>query len=300
MAITKQYKEKVAAALLELREQRGSSTTDSSFAKRHQIAPAIFSQIKAGKIDGLLSDHKWVHIGLSLEIRPNKKKWNTVETFIFKKVSETIMTCKLHSKAMIIADMCEIGKTHTAKYISRNEDNVFYLDCSQHTIRIDFIRALAEAIGIDSGGKVKDVRENIIIELTSMIQPVVILDEFGDVADPVIQEMKALWNATENICGWTMIGADALRAKFAKGVRNRKISYQEVLSRCGGKIRAFVPANKADREKCYLEMVEQVIDANISDRSKRDQIVAQTLSTDADEATGLRRLETLLILKNAA
>jgi hypothetical protein len=215
-------------------------------------------------------------------------------------IYEHIMTCKLHSKALMFADACEIGKTYTAKYMARTENNVYYVDGSLCTGKIDFIRAIADAIGIDSTGRVKDVKQNIIIELASTIQPVVVIDEFGDLSYEAFKEVKSLWNATEHMCGWYMMGAQGLKAKIKRGVKNEKVAFAEIYSRLGGKALSIVPKGKKEMEQFYQDIVRQVVGANLTDKSKVEYFVQRTLATSLDEATGLRRAETLLILNNAA
>jgi hypothetical protein len=92
--------------------------------------------------------------------------------------------------------------------------------------------------------------------------PLIILDEAGDLAPDTFLELKALWNATEYICGWYMMGADGLRAKIKLNLKNEKIGYTELFSRYGSRFQKIVPAGKAESEAFIKHQVALVAQAN--------------------------------------
>ena len=68
-----------------------------------------------------------------------------------------------------------------------------------------------KTIGVDHNGKYGEVKANIKYYLKLLPSPIVIIDEAGDLDSKAFLELKEFWNATENACGWYMIGADGLR-----------------------------------------------------------------------------------------
>lgn len=155
MAITNEFKNKVRDELLQLRANYDG--TDHAFSIKWKIGYSYFNQIKNGKLDIGMSDSKWVFLARELGIGSHDKKWNTARTAVFNQIEEEIVFCQQYSKSMIFGDECEIGKTHTAKYLSRTLRNCFYLDASQSNSRFEFVRRLAKTIGLDQTGKSSDI-----------------------------------------------------------------------------------------------------------------------------------------------
>ena len=97
---------------------------------------------------------------------------------------------------MIFVDDCEIGKTVAAQDLSRRLVNCFYVDASQCKTKRLFINALAQAIGLKEKSKYAETKENIKWYLKSLDNPIVIVDEAGDLEYPAFLELKEFWNAT--------------------------------------------------------------------------------------------------------
>lgn len=61
MNLTLEFKGKVIKAMLEDRKNYGG--TDSAFAKKYQLHSSIYSRIKNGETDNIVSDSQWLTIG---------------------------------------------------------------------------------------------------------------------------------------------------------------------------------------------------------------------------------------------
>lgn len=296
MKIPNEYKQQVVTALLDARKNYGG--TDKNFAEKFKVNNAVFSQIKNGKsLDGLVRDSQWLQWGSMLDVAYRRRKWQTVETEVLVKIREEAMFCKEYSKSRILVDDNSIGKTFTGKYLARTVENTFYVDCSQCKTQQVFIRTLAQAIGVESEGRFIDVKAALKQYLQILDKPLIILDEAGDLAYNAFLDLKELWNATEGMCGWYMMGADGLMAYIKRGIKNQRVGFREIFSRYGNKYGRITPTGNEDKTKFYKQLITQVVSANISNKSKTQDIVNRCITRDAEGFIGgLRRAETLLIL----
>lgn len=282
--------------------------TDARFAATWSIPAATWSTLKtrygsSSDVDGLLKDTKWISLGRSLGVVGRARNWQTVRTEVFATIEEDITFCKQYAKAKIFVDDCAIGKTYTAKYLAAQLPNCFYIDCSQCKTNTRFLRTLAMAIGVDHKGPLVDVADTIRYWLRSLENPLVILDEAGDLNTAAFLELKSLWNATEGVCGWYMMGADGLRSKIDRGFDNKRLGYAEIFSRFSESYSNVVPLGKEASKDFYRTLITQVISANMGElpKSELEKIVTRCLIDDErGRLGGLRRAESLLILHSQA
>jgi DNA transposition AAA+ family ATPase len=99
--------------------------------------------------------------------------------------------------------------------------------------------------------------------LKTLPTPLIILDEAGDLDYEAFLEIKALWNATEQACGFYMMGADGLEAKMRRAIDSKKVGYTELFSRFGRRYIRVVPLVKADRDAMLQQTAAMIIKANI-------------------------------------
>lgn len=294
--ITNEQKTAIVAKLLEQRKNFGG--TDSQFAKQWDINSSVFSRIKNNEsFDGLLRDAQWLNLGRELEVSFNERKWVTAKTEVFKTIETDVLFCKDNAKGMMCVDDCGIGKTYTAKYLSKTLVNCFYVDASQAKTKQAFIRLIAKTIGVDDKDKYIRVKGNIKYALKMLVDPIVMVDEAGDLEYTAFLELKELWNATPGSCGWYLIGADGLRAKIERGISNKKVGYAEIFSRYSEKFSTIVPAERHQKIEFYKKLITDVLTVNMTNKDNLKQIVNQCLTNDATgHIGGLRRAESLLIL----
>lgn len=297
LQITNEFKAAVVVALHKARTNFDG--TDTQYAKQWGINNAVYSTLKnATTYDGLLRDAQWLSIGRELEIQPNQRKWVTAKTDVFNAISEEVEFCQANAKAMIFVDECEIGKTHTAKYLARKLKNCFYVDASQAKTKQQFVRLLARVIGVDDRDKYVKVKANIKYALSLLPSPMCIIDEAGDLEYPAFLELKELWNGTAGYCGWYMIGADGLRAKIERGIAGKKVGYAEIFSRFSSRYGKVVPVGKDDAHAFYKKLITDVMSVNMQNKGKLPQLVNRCLTNSEGKFGGLRRAETLLLLNN--
>lgn len=296
LQLTNEQKKTIVAALMVQREN--FSGTDQQFAKQWDINHSVFSRLKtATNYDGLLREGQWINIGRELRIEGEERKWNTARTEVFEMIENDVLFCKDYAKSMICVEDCGIGKTYTAKYLARTVKNCFYIDASQAKTKQQFVRLIAKNIGVDDQDKYVKVKANIKYALKMLPSPVVIIDEAGDLEYTAFLELKELWNATDKACGWYMMGADGLRRKIERGIQNKKVGYAEIFSRFSDKFSSIVPKDRAERLNFYKKLITDVLNVNIKNKSKLNEIVRRCLTNDSEgNIGGLRRAESLLIL----
>jgi hypothetical protein len=296
LQLTNEQKKTIVAALMVQREN--FSGTDQQFAKQWDINHSVFSRLKtATHYDGLLREGQWINIGRELHVESEERKWNTARTEVFEMIESDVLFCKDYAKAMICVDDCGIGKTYTAKYLARTVKNCFYIDASQAKTKQQFVRLIAKNIGVDDQDKYVKVKANIKYALKMLPNPVVIIDESGDLEYTAFLELKELWNATDKACGWYMMGADGLRRKIERGIQNKKVGYAEIFSRYSDRFSSIVPKDRTERLNFYKKLITDVLTVNIKNKSKLNEIVRRCLTNDSEgNIGGLRRAESLLIL----
>ena len=295
ITLTNEFKERVIKAVQEQRTRYDGP--DSAFAKTLGISPSIFSRLNKGEHTGILETTRWIMIARDMGIELEDRKWNVARTDVFVKIEREVQFCKAHSKAMILVDECGVGKTFTAKYLSRTMKNTFYVDASQAKNRQAFIRLIAKTIGGECKGQYFNVKETLKFYLKSLTSPLIIIDEAGDLEYEAFLELKELWNATEGCCGWYMMGADGLRAKIERGISNKKVGYAEIFSRYSEKFSTLVPRDKQDRTSWYKKLISDVLNANGCDPDQVNNIVKRCLSNDmGGQIGGLRRADSLFRL----
>ncbi|GIZ10015.1 ATP-binding protein [Flavobacterium sp. UMI-01] len=290
MNLTAEFKEKVRQAIIENRSNYGGN--DVEYSKSLGINKSIYSRLKGGETEKLLSDTAWISLGRLLQVKVYEDNWKVARTAVYTEIEDNLSFCKELSRSMVLVDDCGIGKTFCTKHIIRKMKNTFYIDCSQAKSKQQFIKLLARTIGIDNNGKYNEILENVKYYITTLEKPLIILDEAGDLQYDAFLELKGIWNGTDGACGWYMMGADGLRKKITRGLSASKVGYAEIFSRFSDEFIKLVPNGKEDRQKYYSDLIGTVATANVNDKAKIRPLINKCL---AKEST-LRYLETLIKL----
>lgn len=259
--MTEQLKSKVLEALPVMRSNFSGS--DKKFATSLGINAAQYNRIKNGETERVLSDANWISIARQLDISLNgKPNWKTANTPVFQTISALLGKCQKDSISSMLCDAADIGKTYAARVYVKSNKNAVYIDCSQVKNKQKLVRAIAKEFGVGHTGKYHDVYEDLVFYLRSIANPLIILDEAGDLQVDAFLELKALWNATERSCGWFMMGADGLKEKIRRAINNKKVGYTELFSRYGKRYQRVTPEGKEDAEKFVKTQAALIIRAN--------------------------------------
>ena len=212
--ITTDVKNRILAAI---RANRANYPSDAKHSASLGITTSVYSAIKNGQTDRVLSDANWISIARKLGVSLRGEiEWKVAKTPTFQFITAQLEACQSSGISAILCDLPNIGKTFTARHYVKTHANAIYIDCSQVKTKLKLVRQIAGEFGVDSKGRYADVYEDLVFYLRSIDSPLIILDEAGDLQYEAFLELKALWNATERCCAWYMMGADGLkeRTKF--------------------------------------------------------------------------------------
>jgi len=237
--------------------------SDAKHAASLGIATAVYSQLKAGQTERVLSEANWISMArrLGVELRPGME-WKAAKTATFKYIWAQLTACQNGSLSAIMCDMPNIGKTFTAREYVKQHKNAIYVDCSQVKTKRALVRKIAKEFGVSANGTFGDIYEDLVFYIRTVENPLIVLDEAGDLAYEAFLELKALWNATERCCAWYMMGADGLKAKIDRSVEGKKVGYAEMLSRYGDRFCKVTPDDGKERQAFLMEQARVVAEAN--------------------------------------
>ena len=281
--ITNDIKKRIIEAIKANRENYPS---DAKHAAALGINTAVYSAVKNGQTDKVLSDASWIAIARRLDVELRSKiEWKAAKTPTYLYIMAQLEFSQNSCTSGILCDIPNIGKTFTARLYASSHKNAVYIDCSQVKTKLKLIRKIAKEFGVNSNGRYNDVYDDLVFYLRSIDQPLIILDEAGDLQYEAFLELKALWNATERCCAWYMMGADGLKEKINRSIECKKVGYTEMLSRYGDRYSKVTPDDGKEREKFLREQAHIVAKLNAPEGTDVKAIVLKTQG-------GLRRVYT--------
>lgn len=281
--ITTEVKNKILAAI---KANRANYPSDAKHAASLGITTSVYSAIKNGQTDRVLSDANWISIARKLGVSLRGEiEWKVAKTPTFMFITAQLEACQSSGISAILCDLPNIGKTFTARHYVKTHPNAIYIDCSQVKTKLKLVRKIAAEFGVDSKGRYSDVYEDLVYYLGSIDSPLIILDEAGDLQYEAFLELKALWNATERCCAWYMMGADGLKEKINRSIECKKVGYTEMLSRYGDRYSKVTPDDSKERTKFLIEQARIVAKLNAPDGIDAGEIARKT-------GGGLRRVYT--------
>lgn len=227
------------------------------------INNAQLSRVRRGETEGVLSDANWISVARKLDVQVGgETDWKTARTAVYVQVYTQLQICQRRSLSGLLCDAAGIGKTWTARQYARENAHVAYIDCSQYKSKHQLMRAIAREFGVGDSGRYSETYADLVFYLKSIPQPLIILDEAGDLSYAAFLELKALWNATEKCCGWYMMGADGLRRKIENNINYKKVGYAEIFDRFGDRYRKITPDGKEALQEFMNTQVAMVAKAN--------------------------------------
>ena len=269
-----------------IKANRENYPSDAKHAAALGINTAVYSAVKNGQTDKVLSDASWIAIARRLDVELRSKiEWKAAKTPTYLYIMAQLEFSQNSCTSGILCDIPNIGKTFTARLYASSHKNAVYVDCSQVKTKLKLIRKIAKEFGVNSNGRYNDVYDDLVFYLRSIDQPLIILDEAGDLQYEAFLELKALWNATERCCAWYMMGADGLKEKINRSIECKKVGYTEMLSRYGDRYSKVTPDDGKEREKFLREQAHIVAKLNAPEGTDIKAIVLKTQG-------GLRRVYT--------
>jgi hypothetical protein len=283
--VTNDMKTRILAAVA---ANRTNYPSDAKHAASLGITNSVYSQIKNGQTDKMLSEANWISLARRLNVSLRAGiEWKTAKTATYTYITAQLTACQTGSLSAILCDMPNIGKTYTARQYVASHANAIYIDCSQTKTKRAMVRKIAKEFGVGITGKYQDMYDDLVYYLRSMETPLIILDEAGDLQYEAFLELKALWNATERCCGWYMMGADGLKAKINRSVECEKVGYCEMLSRYGDHYSRVTPDEAKQRDEFMREQARVVAKVNAPQGADAGEIARKS-------GGALRRVYTII------
>lgn len=281
--IAEESKKRISEAIS---AHRSNYPSDAKHAASLGISSAIYSAVKNGQTERVLSEANWITIARKLGVSLRGEiEWKPARTATFDFITSQLELCQAGCISAILCDQPNIGKTFTARHYVKSHKNAIYVDCSQVKSKQKLIRFIAKEYGVSSNGRYADVYDDLVYYLRSIENPLIVLDEAGDLQYEAFLELKALWNATERCCAWYMMGADGLKEKINRAVQYKKVGYTEMLSRYGDRYSKVTPDDGKERVQFLNEQARVVAKVNAPEGSDISAIVRKS-------GGGLRRVYT--------
>ena len=232
----------------------------------------------------MLKDTTWLKLAKHFNLL-GAGSWQTAETHVYETMQTYLATCKKYGMWKVLCDHASFGKTYAAvQYAKRHKGSVFYIDCSEHSTKSDFIVALARQFGMERTGTFNQLWRDVTDELLLLNEPLLICDEFGDVHDSVITLLKSLYNKANlndhMALGVLHIGADNLKKRLIDGRRKQKQSYAEYWSRIDEDL---LTLNLDDKPAILTSQLEKeaakIVDLNLPESlaEYRDEIIRKAV-----------------------
>ncbi|MBL8002357.1 MAG: ATP-binding protein [Flavobacteriales bacterium] len=287
--LTSETKEAIGKALMAAYKASGFESR-AKYARSVDLSSSDFSNIEHEKWkqnDRLLSVQKWLRLARTIGFHfGEEEQWVTARTATYITISKQLEACQKKSMASIFCDMAGLGKSHVCKEYAATHRNAFYVNGGNYPNRWRFVRALAQAIGLDAKGTAEDVLQDVVFYLKSLQNPLLIIDEAGDMDNSTYRLLKRMYNELEFHCGFYMVGAPDLRKRIDSSIRLRRNSFEEVYSRFGGRYLDIVPADPI-KQRAFLESeIIQVCTANgVQDPETLNRVVSSALE---GKSRGLR------------
>lgn len=243
------------------------------------VSVAVISKVLNGKYDNI-SDEMWRNIA-SQVARVKETGWQIVETPAYQEIQYALDDAQRWRNVTWVVGEAGCGKTTTAHlYTDKNRD-VFYILCSEDMKKGDFVREIAQKVGIRTEGhNIREAWSLILDDIIQMEQPLLVFDEADKLTDPVFHYFISMYNKLEDKCGIVFLSTDYIKRRIERGLRYQKPGYKEFYSRIGRKY--------FELEETTANDVYSICVANgVQDKKKIEEIIRDTESCDFD----LRRVK---------
>ena len=109
----------------------------------------------------------------------------------------------------MLCDDAGIGKSFTCNWFFENRSHVYYIVASDCDRKNAFIKELARVTGADTHGRYADMLNSAIniLKSNAPFNPILIIDEAGDLDDRTMRVLKRLYNKLEDKVGIALVGS---------------------------------------------------------------------------------------------
>lgn len=237
-------KEGIRDALREYVEKYPSQ--NKAAASLDGTSAGTISMVLSGKWDNI-SDEMWRTIASQVGyLGFTGDRWQVVETTAFNEMTEVMRDAQQWKKVTWVVGEAGCGKTTAAREFARQK-NVFLIQCSEDMRKSDFLRSIAQTVGLRSSDYL--VRHMLIDTAAKIIRtknPLLIFDEADKLQDKVFHYFIELYNQLEDRCGIVLFSTDYIEHRIRSGLKYNKLGYKEIHSRIGRKFYELEPTSPQD------------------------------------------------------
>lgn len=275
MQVSEQHKMEIVDAIvrdMKKRRKLDDKYSAAQHARYLDINASAYSRIVAGDLSKVLSENEWIRVGRELHVDLSPMPWKIAHTAVFNFVYAQLEACQESSVNAINCDMVGIGKTESAERYAADHANVVYIKCRQGITRAVLIRTLARKLGLDTRGRIEDLRNTVVIQLYRMDRPLVILDDAGYMEDRVWLEVKSLYDDLIDACGWYIIGDPSLQLKMEKLIYKNRVGYEAFFDRFNQKFQTISEQFDSESEILTMKRTQlvQILKVNMPGLSEAD------------------------------
>lgn len=204
------------------------------------------SQISSAHISNLMNDN-WEMIGEKMWKKMgdacgySNNEWQFVETKVFKALNTLLQDAKENANVYAVIADAGAGKTVATKLFSRENKNVYRIECAEYWNKKAFMVELLQAMGRSTEGLtiyelMKDIEDTIL----KANEPLIILDEADKLRDEVFYFFITIYNKIYGKCGLFLCSTNYFEKRIKRGLQLNKKGYQEIYSRFGRRF-VFMP-----------------------------------------------------------
>ncbi len=248
--MTTQLKQLIRTGIESAIDQYGSA---AKVATKVGLNGAYISMMRNAKGDETLKDEHWAQVAKILGV--NMTGWQTVDIINTRIIRQVLTDAQDKCMFFAISHPAGSGKTAAARdYQAANAARECYYYHVPHgeTNKVDFLRSLAQSLGIDTKGSgylsANRLAELVIEFFTKRLdrRPLLIVDEADKLTDKAMRFFIALYNAVEGQMGCCILGTDNLEKTVKNGVNRQRNGFDEIDSRFGRRFIHLVGISKRE------------------------------------------------------
>lgn len=238
------------------------------------------SNIMNGKYENI-SDEMFRNIASQVGSRTKETGWQIVETSAYQEIRYALDDAQHWRNVTWVVGEAGCGKTTTARLYTEEHKEVFYILCSEDMKKGDFVREIAQKVGIKTDGhNIREIWSLILDDVIQMDAPLLIFDEADKLTEPVFHYFISMYNKLEDKSGIVFMSTDYIKKRISLGLRHQKPGYKEFFSRMGRKY--------FELEETTVNDVYSICIANgVQDKKKIEEVIRDAESCDFD----LRRVK---------
>lgn len=238
------------------------------------------SSIMNGKYENI-SDEMFRNIASQVGCRSKDTGWQIVETSAYQEIRYALDDAQCWRNVTWVVGEAGCGKTTTARLYTEEHKEVFYILCSEDMKKGDFVREIAQKVGIKTDGhNIREIWGLILDDVIQMDAPLLIFDEADKLTEPVFHYFISMYNKLEDKSGIVFLSTDYIKKRINLGLRHQKPGYKEFFSRMGRKYFELEETTAGD--------VYSICVANgVQDKKKIEEVIRDAEPCDFD----LRRVK---------